>query len=109
MRGIAFLPLVALGCVSTSVAHLSPARYESRSAETPIRVYSSQQPTCAFTEIAIVTAQTETWLVSDDAALDALRSKARALGGDAVVGVGFDKSHTISGTVIRFDHEDCTH
>jgi uncharacterized protein YbjQ (UPF0145 family) len=48
-------------------------------------------------------------MVSHDAALDALRSKARKLGGDAVVKIAFDNSDAITGTVIRFDQEHCRH
>ena len=107
MRGVAFLPLLGLGCVTTSVARLSPTNYASRSADTPIAVYSAQQPTCAFTEIAIIKARRETWMVSHGAALDALRSKARKLGGDAVIKVAFDDNDAITGTVIRFDRDDC--
>jgi len=108
MRAVVFLPLLGLGCLtSTSVARLSPARYESRPADTPISVYSSQQPTCGFTEIAIVKARRETWMVSHGAALDALRSKARKLGGDAVIKLAFDDNDAITGTVIRFDRDDC--
>jgi hypothetical protein len=109
MRGIALFPLLTLGCITTSVARLSPARYESRSHQGPIAVYSSQQPTCAFSEIAVVKARRETWLVSHDAALDALRNKAKELGGDAVVNVAFDDNDALTGTVIRFDRDDCTH
>jgi len=48
-------------------------------------------------------------MISHDAALDALRNKARKLGGDALVRLAFDESDAITGTVIRFDHEDCRH
>ena len=107
MRGIALVSLLGFGCATTAVVRLSPAKYESRPAETPIALYSSHQPTCAFTEIAIVKARRDTWLVSRDAVLDALRNKARQLGGDAVVRVGFDENDAITGTVIRFEGQDC--
>ena len=109
MRGVALVPLFGLACVTTSVARLSSTKFEARPAQTSISVYSAEQPTCAFTEIAIVKARRETWMVSHDAALDALRSKARKLGGDAVVKIAFDDSDAITGTVIRFDQEDCRH
>jgi len=107
MRGVVFVPLLGIGCVTTSVARLSPVKYAARPAQTSIAVYSSQQPTCDYTEIAIVKARRETWMVSHDAALDALRSKARKLGGDAVVRLTFDDSDAITGTVIRFNRDDC--
>ncbi len=109
MRGVVLLPLLGVGCVTTSVARLSPAKYEPRPTQASIAVYSSQQPTCDYTEIAIVKARRETWMISNDAALHALRSKARKLGGDALVRLAFDESDAITGTVIRFDREDCRH
>ncbi len=107
MRCAPFAALIGLGCVTTSVAHLSPIDYESRSRDTPIALYSSQLPTCAFTEIAIVKARRETWMVSDDAAVNALRSTARELGGDAVVRLAFGDDSEVTGTVIRFERNDC--
>src|SRR5436309_6874865 len=73
----------------------------------PIALYSSQLPTCAFTEIAIVKARRETWMVSHDAAVTALRSKARELGGDALVRLAFGDNGEVTGTVIRFARDDC--
>jgi uncharacterized protein YbjQ (UPF0145 family) len=70
-------------------------------------LYSSQLPTCAFREIAIVKARRETWMVSTDAAVDALRSKARALGGDALVRLAFGENNEVTATVIRFERDDC--
>jgi hypothetical protein len=107
MRCAPFAALIGLGCVTTSVARLSLTRYESRSRETPIALYSSQLPTCAFTEIAIVKARRETWMVSNDAAVDALRSKAREVGGDALVRLAFGDNSEVTGTVIRFERDDC--
>jgi hypothetical protein len=107
MRSFPFTALLSLGCVSTSVARLSPTKYESRSTETPIAVYSSQLPACAFTELAIVSARRETWMAPTDAAVDALRTKARKLGGDAVVRLAFGDGGAVTGTVIRFERDDC--
>jgi len=45
-------------------------------------------------------------MVSHGAALDALRSKARKLGRDAVIKIAFDDNDAITGTVIRFDRDD---
>jgi hypothetical protein len=107
MRCSPLTGLIGLGCVSTSVAHLSPTKYESRSNETPIPLYSSQVPKCAYAELALVTARRETWMVSTDAAVNALRNKARQLGGDAVVRLAFGDHGDVTGTVIRFEGDDC--
>jgi hypothetical protein len=101
------LMLLSMGCVTTTVARLSPARYESRSSEAPVPLYSSQLPTCPFEEVAIVKARRETWLVSTGATVDALRNKARQMGGDALVQLGFGTNSDVTATVIRFQRDDC--
>jgi len=109
MRAVPFTALIGLGCVSTTVARLSPVKYESRSTDAPIALYSSQLPACAFTELAIVRSRRETWMASTDAAVDALRNKARKLGGDAVVRLAFSDDGEVTGTVIRFERDECKH
>ena len=107
MRYLPLILLLSLGCVTTTVARLSPARYDPRPSETPISLYSSQLPTCPFEEVAIVTARRETWLVSSGTVVDALRKKARQMGGDALVRVGFGINSDVTATVIRFQQGDC--
>jgi len=70
-------------------------------------LYSSQLPACAFDEIAILKARKESWLVSTNAVVNALRKRARHLGGDALVRVGFGDHGDITGTVIRFARDTC--
>ncbi len=108
MRGLPLALLAMLGCTTTTVARLSPAQYESRSSDSPVQLYSSQLPACAFDEIAILKARKESWLVSTNAVVNALRKRARHLGGDALVRVGFGDNGEITGTVIRFARDDCT-
>jgi hypothetical protein len=107
MRFLPLILLLSLGCITTTVARLSPVRYEPRSSEASIPLYSSQLPTCPFEEVAIVKARRETWIVSTGAAVDALRKKARQMGGDALVGVGFGTNSDVTATVIRFQRGDC--
>ena len=107
MRYLPLMLLLSLGCVTTTVVRLSPARYEPRPSEHPIQLYSAQLPTCPFEEVAIVKARRETWLVSTAAAADALRKKARQMGGDALVGVGYGINSDVTATVIRFQRVDC--
>src|SRR2546430_17203349 len=89
MRAVPFTALIGLGCVSTTVARLSPAKYESRSTDAPIALYSSQLPACTFTELAIIRSRRETWMASTDAAVCVERKQARRLGGVAVGRVDF--------------------
>jgi len=107
MRYLPLMLLLNLGCVTMTVARLSPTRYEPRSSEHPIQLYSAQLPTCPFEEVAIVRARRETWVVSTGATVDALRKKARQMGGDALVGVGFGINSDVTATVIRFRRDDC--
>ena len=107
MRYFPLTVLIGLGCVTTSVARMTPTAYSSRSSETPIPLYSSRSPTCAFTEIAIVRARRETWMTSTAAVVEALQSKARHLGGDALIGLSFGSGDEVRGTVIRFARDDC--
>ena len=107
MRYAPLAALIGVGCVPTNVAYLSPVRYAPRSSETPVQLYSSNLPTCAYTEIAIVKARPESWKRSTGAAVDALQKKTRELGGDALVHVDFDQGSDVTGTVIRFDRDDC--
>ena len=79
-----------------------------------ILVYSSKVPECPFEEIALVTAVQGAFDYRGglEAALDALKQKAHALGGHAIVGLE-DRPKTkaegpsLSGTVVRFTSDDC--
>ncbi len=97
------------GCATASqVVPLAATKYAPRPADYPILLYSAVLPTCAFEEIAIVRAHKEVAFVSREAVVDALRRKARDLGGDAVVRVSMvDDKGVLSGTVVRFTNEDC--
>lgn len=107
MRCLPLIALLGVGCVTTTVARLSPTEYEPTPDEATIPLYSSRLPTCAFSEIAIVKANQK--FTSTDALFATLRDEARELGGDAIVRVGFGDDADVVGTVIRFEHEDCKH
>jgi len=106
-------PLIAVaflaGCATASqVVPLTASKYAPRPADYPILLYSAALPTCAFEEIAIVRAHKEIGFVSRDAVVDALRRKARELGGDALVRLSIvDDKGVLSGTVVRFTNDDC--
>jgi hypothetical protein len=100
--------LALLGCATTThVVRLSPTTYESKSAGSPVQLYSAKLPSCPFEEIGIVRARKEIDVVSDDALVDALREKARELGGDALVRISFVAKSDLAATVIRFKQDGC--
>src|SRR2546430_15190405 len=106
MRAVPLTALIGLGCVSTTVARLSPAKYEARSTDAPIALYSSQLPACAFTELAIIRSRRETWMASTDAAVGAFRDQAREPGGGAVGRLSLGGGGGGNRTVILFERDE---
>ena len=118
-RGLLSLVFVlALGACSPGVRATSFVSFSPRPDDHPIQVYRSTIPECQFEEVGIVSSRRESSLVSMDKVLEALRSKARELGGDAVIGMveanearnvilGVDRDTVLSGTIIRFTDQDC--
>ena len=95
--------------------------YPPRSADHPIRVYSTKTPECPYEEVGLVSARQQNRLtVTMEDILEALKARAREMGGDAVVGVSqgtepqggavgeISGEPVIAGTVIRFTQADCT-
>lgn len=113
---------VALGLIGCGPAVRSTPfeTFPPRPAEHPIAIYSTKTPECAYEEVGLVSARRRYALViSMSDVLEALKERARAMGGDAVMGVsegaevagsGEDvtSAPVLSGTVIRFREEDCT-
>lgn len=118
--------MVALG-VALSLIGCGPAvrstpfeTFPPHPADHPIGIYSTKTPECPYEEVGLVSARRRYALVmSMSDVLEALKERARAMGGDAVMGVsegaevsgdGEDVTSTpvLSGTVIRFTEEECT-
>lgn len=91
-----------------------------RPATQPIQVFSTKLPECPFEELALVRVEKRHGFTSLQAMLDAMRHRAREMGGDAVVGVGHTTgvdagvaggtattTDGIAGTVIRFTDAAC--
>jgi|SRR5688572_20017639 len=93
---------------------------EPRPSDHPILFYSSKLPTCPYEEIGVIHGTAGRSL---EATLNGVRKRARAMGGDAVVGlsqpqtvsggtvvgniVSVGASEGLAGTVIRFTDESC--
>ena len=90
-----------------------------------IRFYRDERPVCAYEEIGLVTSRKPSVLVSMREIEESIRTRARRMGGDAVIGVtertemhgaGISRAGVhveadpvYSGTVVRFVDPDCTH
>lgn len=113
------IPLAACG------ARVSSASFVEAPPKPPgheIRLYSTRLPTCPYEEIGLVRSQRGQF-GSLDGALDALKRRARDMGGDAVVGLGqgvsvaggtaigdvstVSSQEVLAGTVIRFTDAGC--
>jgi hypothetical protein len=104
---------------------LTPTVFPPRPSNHPIQFFVSTRPRCAFREIATIRASASRFWQSRDDVLEALRAKAREVGGDAVVdfreesvvtgasenqsgGVDLDRAYVPQGIVIRYTEPTCT-
>lgn len=123
LRGPAALLSVVLASCSPAVRATSFVRLPPQAPDHPIRIYRSMKPECPVEEIGLVSSRQRNKLISMDAVLEALRKRAREMGGDAVVdlaetneaqgavatgrSVAVDRDPVLSGTVVRFTDPDC--
>ena len=70
----------------------------SKHAGAPVRIYQSTRPACAFEEIGLVRVRPRSPTHSLDDLLTAMRNRARAMGGDAIIGLS--AAETPDGAVI---------
>lgn len=86
----------------------------------PIQVLSTKLPECPYEELGLVRVEKGHGLTSLQAMLDAMRDRARRMGGDAVVGVGHisavegsvsagtvTTAGGLAGTVVRYTDAAC--
>ena len=112
---------------SVSSGSFGPHGSQPRPKDAPVRIYQAARPNCVFQEIGIVRGQPRTRFDSLDEIFDAMRSRARAMGGDAIVGLTIQEPRgetvvvatgpvpvvsssgvtTYSGTVVRFADPSC--
>ena len=99
-------------CVPTPNVIITPLGAERTYSPTPdsvaIKLYATAKPECPYDEIAAITAEAS----EDDATMIAiLRSKARSVGAEAIVGymqsMGRQGANIRSGTAIRFRSASC--
>jgi hypothetical protein len=118
--GLLLIVLLAVACgpkVQSARFGETPA---PRPGTQPIQVFSTKLPECPFEELALVRVEKRHGFTSLQAMLDAMRHRAREMGGDAIVGVGHTSSveagvasgtatttDGIAGTVIRFTDAAC--
>jgi hypothetical protein len=121
-----FITVATLGCSPTvsSIPFLSPAP-SPQAADHPILLFNETRPACPYQEVGSVVVRQGSSDASVDKLVDALRVKAREMGGDAIIGVGqsvesgggtvighsviASNKPVVSGTVVRFSDPSCTH
>ena len=105
------------------VTNVRPEQWEPRPASYDIRIYTDKEPRCEYTTIALLSTDQTRDIRTVDDLLQILRSKARELGGDAIMKLGHetstagiaghDYSYTLektevwSGTLIRWKSQAC--
>jgi hypothetical protein len=106
--------LLAACTPTVTITPVGPERtYPATPDSVAIPLYTITKPECAYEELAAITAEGG---LSEDALVPALRAKARAIGGQAII--GYTQSHRStgdsssdisvrSGTAIRFRSDDC--
>ncbi|MBB4637403.1 hypothetical protein [Longimicrobium terrae] len=112
--------LALAACTPTVESASFAAGMAPRPADAPIVIYQQNRPTCAFTEVGWVSGTKTLSATTPDEVLAAMRERARAMGGDAIVGlVSGGESLTVGnevvqssalfkGTVVRFNDPGCT-
>ncbi|MBW3655822.1 MAG: hypothetical protein KY444_06925 [Gemmatimonadetes bacterium] len=121
------LLLAACGPAVSSGSFVPEGGPQPRAKDAPVRIYQAARPDCAFEEIGMVRGWPRSGFDSVDEIFDAMRNRARAMGGDAIVGLTIQEqrgetvvvangpvpvasssgSTTYSGTVIRFADPSC--
>jgi len=113
--------LLVLGAAACSPA-VSSGKFSSQPfppTSGEITLYSTKVPTCAYDEIGLVHVKRRHGFTDLQDLIDAMRERAREMGGNAIVGVGLaarvegssdtiNLDRDVSGTVIRFQQPDCT-
>lgn len=114
---LAGLLLVGLvGCSPTVRATRLGPPVPPRPADSQVQLFSVRTPECPFDELSLLKVHYDGGQIpgittSDTEALDAVKRKTRALGGDAIAGVTYfessESTRGIMGTAIRFKDGSC--
>jgi hypothetical protein len=121
---VALCALLAAACgPAVTLVRLDPEPAEPRPSDQVVRMYSTQRPRCAYRELGLVTGRRRNGLVSMDRVVDAMRRRAREIGGDAIVevatrsvvsggaasdgAISLGSEPVVSGTVVRFTDASC--
>jgi len=114
-------------CISACAAQVSSTRLGTMSdfAPTPdsvnIPIYATTVPTCAYDEVASISAEIAMTRGADERVTESLRQRARALGGQTIIAYRQDTRDLVvsrgqavtelrrNGIAIRFRSQDCQH
>jgi hypothetical protein len=120
---VSVFPILLVACgpaVQSAPFHSVPPR----PADHQIVLFSTKLPTCPYEEVGLVTGHRRHGFNSYESVLEAMKDRAREMGGDAIVAlsqqqtvnggtvvgkaVSINTSEGLSGTVIRFTESSCT-
>ena len=120
---IGTMAIALIGC-SPAVRSAEFVQRPPQDTAHPIRFFQQLSPECAFEELGTVTATRPNRFVSMNDLVEAIRTRARRMGGDAVMnfadteetrgvipsnaGPIITSDGVLSGTVIRFTDRNCT-
>src|SRR5688572_20593737 len=123
-RSLTFVLAIALGACGPAVSSGSFSEMPVPPASGDVAVFSTKVPACLYDEIGLVHVQRRHGFTGLQSMVDAMRDRAREMGGHAIVGVAFaaavngvgtengtavstDSANGLSGTVIRFKDDSC--
>lgn len=104
--------------VAVRATPFSPGQYAARPAEAPVQMFSTKVPECAYEELGLLRAEPRSGFTRWQSVVDEFLERVRRMGGDGVIlrqGVELRASgegevvteEVLSGTVIRFERDEC--
>jgi hypothetical protein len=123
-KAVCLCPVLLVAACGPAVRSAPFKTVPPRPTDHQIVLFSTKLPTCPYEEIGLITAQRRHGFNSYESVLEAMKSRAREMGGDAVVAldqqqtvnggtvigktVNINTGEALTGTVIRFTDSGCT-
>jgi len=123
-NAVCLCPVLLVAACGPAVRSAPFKTVPPRPTDHQIVLFSTKLPTCPYEELGLITAQRRHGFNSYESVLEAMKVRAREMGGDAVVAlnqqqtvnggtvvgkaVSINTDQAVSGTVIRFTESGCT-